>query len=62
LATFWWGRYLVSGRRTWTVRASEDNFRRGEPVLTGEFIEWHEARAGLAEMAKQVASGELEVR
>jgi len=62
LASFWWVRYLGSKRRTWMVKASEDNFRRGEPALTGEFATWREARVGLTEMAQQVANGELELR
>jgi hypothetical protein len=62
LASVWWVRYLVSGPRSWMVKASEDNFRRGEPTLTGEFTTWREAQAGLTEMAQQIANGEMEAR
>jgi hypothetical protein len=62
LATAWWVRYLRSGRKTWTVTASDRHFRRGQPVLRGEFATWREARAGLNVLASQLVRGEAAVR
>lgn len=58
LATAWWVRYLRGDRRTWTVTASDQDFRRGTPVLNREFSTWYEGRAGLNLLATQLVRGE----